>query len=80
MDGWLAIETDVGKAVLKTSPTKATSLVLIRAADASGNHTLYIQGCRQSYSNEASHIFKSAWQYPAPNSNSSLQLPTGAES
>ena len=52
MEGWPAIETDAGRAVMKTPATSATTFVYRDAADASGNHTLYFQGCRQSLGNE----------------------------
>ena len=45
MDGWPTMGRDVGSAVMKTPETLATTFVYKGAADASGNHTLYFQGC-----------------------------------
>ena len=42
------METDAGRAVMKTPATSATTFVYSGAADASGNYTLYFQGCRIS--------------------------------
>ena len=40
MDGWPAIETDAGRAVMKTPATLAGTFVYSGAAVASGNHTI----------------------------------------
>ena len=48
MDEWPDMETDAGRALMKTSATSATTLVYGGAADASDNHTPYFQDCRQS--------------------------------
>ena len=48
MDGWPAMETDAGRVVMNTPATSSITFVYSGAADASGNHTLYFQGCRQS--------------------------------
>ena len=41
MDGFPAIQTDAGTAVIKTPATKATTVVKSGAFDASGNHIFY---------------------------------------
>ena len=52
MDEWPAVETDAGRAVMKTSAIVATIFVLSGVVDDNGNHTLYFQGCRQSLGTE----------------------------
>ena len=44
MDGWPAMETDAGRAMMKTPVTSATTFVYSCAADASDT-TFYFQGC-----------------------------------
>ena len=61
MDGWPAMETDAGRAVMKTPATSATTFVYSGAADASGNHTLYFQGCRQSLGIEVLEVICMLW-------------------
>ena len=56
MDGWPAMATDAGRAVMKTPATSATTFVYSGAADASGNQTLYSQGCRQSLGNKVIEV------------------------
>ena len=41
MDGWPAMETDAGRAVMKTPATSATTFVLSGAAHTRGNQTLF---------------------------------------
>ena len=55
------METDAGRAVMKTPATSATTIVYSGAADASGNHTLYFQGCRQSLGNEVLEVICMPW-------------------
>ena len=45
MDGWPAMETDAGGAVMKTPATSATTFVYSGVADASGKHTHFIELC-----------------------------------
>ena len=61
MDGWPAMETDAGSAVMKTSAALATTFVYSGAADASGNHTLYFHGCRQSLGIEVLEVNSMLW-------------------
>ena len=61
MDGWPAMETDAGRAVMKTPVTSATTFVYSSVADASGNHTPYFQGCRQSLGIEVLDVICLLW-------------------
>ena len=53
---WPAMETVDDKAMMKTPATKATTFVLSGAANASGNHTLYSEGCRPSIGNQVLEV------------------------
>ena len=61
MDGWTVMQTDAGKTVMKTPATSATTFVQSGAADASSNHTLYSQGCRQSLGNKVLEVICILW-------------------
>ena len=55
MDGWPAMETDAGRAVMKTPATKAKDLfkvVLLTPVTT----TLYFKGCQQSLDNEVLEV------------------------
>ena len=61
MDGWPAMETDAGRVVMNTPATSSITFVYSGAADASGNHTLYFQGCQQSLGNEVLEVNCMPW-------------------
>ena len=57
------METDAGSAVMKTPATSATTFVYSGAADASGNYTLYFQGCRISLGIEVIKVICMLWTH-----------------
>ena len=61
MDASPAMETDAGRAVMKIPATSATTFVYSCAADASGNSTLYFQGCQQSLGIEVLEVICMLW-------------------
>ena len=61
MDELPGMKTDAGRAVMKTPATLAASFVLSGAVDASGNHTLFFQACRQSLGNEVLEVTCMLW-------------------
>ena len=48
---------------MKTPATSVTTIVYSGAADASGNHTLYFQGCRQSLGIEVLEVICMLWTH-----------------
>ena len=61
MDGLAALETDTDRAAMKTPVTKDTIFVENGAANVSGSHTIYFQGCRHSLGNEVHKVICMLW-------------------
>ena len=60
-DGWPPTETDAGRPVMKTPVTLDYTFISSGASDASGNHTLYFQGCQQSLVNKVLELICISW-------------------